>query len=120
VCCATSTGVQFPKPLSLPKPPFPPVARAVRARGKVLVRAAIDKDGNVTSATALNGHPLLRAASMAAARASKFEPANTETKREVRLTYIFQTDDEKVDTTLRRYTNPYQITIISIPLHIDY
>jgi protein TonB len=34
----------------------------------------IDESGNVISASAVSGHPLLRAAAVAAARSSKFSP----------------------------------------------
>jgi TonB family protein len=58
----------------LPKPPYPPAARAVRATGSVSVQVVIDTQGNVVSATAVSGHPLLRAAAEAAARGAKFSP----------------------------------------------
>jgi protein TonB len=40
----------------------------------VQVQVLIDENGNVISATAVSGHPLLRAAAQAAAHASKFTP----------------------------------------------
>ncbi|QYO66445.1 energy transducer TonB [Leptolyngbya sp. 7M] len=49
-------------------------ARAVRAEGPVTVQVLIDEDGNVVSASAVSGHPLLRAAAAAAARQAKFSP----------------------------------------------
>lgn len=62
------------KAISLPKPAYPPAARAVRAGGTVSVQLTIDEDGNVSSAAAVSGHPLLRAAAVAAAREAKFSP----------------------------------------------
>lgn len=59
---------------SLIAPPYPPAAKAVRAMGSVEVQVSIDANGNVTSATAISGHPLLRAASVGAARVTKFKP----------------------------------------------
>jgi periplasmic protein TonB len=58
----------------LPKPPYPAAAKAVRASGQVNVQVLIDEDGNVVSANAVSGHPLLRAASEQAARSAKFSP----------------------------------------------
>ena len=55
-------------------PRYPPVARAVHAFGAVNVQVTIDEDGNVTSATALSGHQLLRQAAEQAALKSKFTP----------------------------------------------
>lgn len=69
-----SGGVLNGKAISLPKPPYPPAARAVRASGSVSVQVLVDESGNVVSASALSGHPLLRAAATSAARGAKFNP----------------------------------------------
>lgn len=69
-----SGGVLNGKATSLPKPPYPPAARAVRASGAVSVQVLIDENGNVVSASAVSGHPLLRAAAAQAARGAKFSP----------------------------------------------
>lgn len=67
-------GVLNGKARSLPKPPYPPAARAVRADGPVTIQVLIDEDGHVFSAEAISGHPLLRSASRLAACESKFSP----------------------------------------------
>jgi protein TonB len=69
-----SGGVVNGKATNLVKPPYPAAARAVRADGAVNVQVTIDESGNVISASAVSGHPLLRAAAVAAARSSKFSP----------------------------------------------
>lgn len=69
-----SGGVLNGKARSLPKPPYPPAARAVRASGAVSVQVVIDEAGNVISASAVSGHPLLRQAAAQAARGAKFSP----------------------------------------------
>lgn len=69
-----SGGVLNGKATSLPKPPYPPAARAVRAAGAVSVQVLIDENGNVVSASAVSGHPLLRAAAVQAARGARFSP----------------------------------------------
>lgn len=69
-----SGGVLNGKATSLPKPAYPPAARAVKASGSVAVQVVVDEQGNVLSARAISGHPLLRAASEAAAREAKFTP----------------------------------------------
>lgn len=77
---------------SLPQPAYPAAARAVKAQGQVMVRIEIDTEGNVTSATALSGHPLLRAAAQNAASAAKFKPSADAAKapRSGVLVYSFQ------------------------------
>jgi len=69
-----SGGVLNGKATSLPKPPYPPAARAVRASGAVTVQVLIDESGSVVSATAVSGHALLRAAAVQAARGARFSP----------------------------------------------
>lgn len=73
-----SGGVLNGKALSLPKPPYPAAARAVRASGAVTVQILIDEEGNVISASAVSGHPLLHAAAVAAAGGAKFTPTQLE------------------------------------------
>ena len=69
-----SGGVLNGKAKSLPTPVYPPAAKAVRAEGAVNVQVVIDINGDVISASAVSGHPLLRAAAVKAAREAKFSP----------------------------------------------
>ncbi len=69
-----SGGVLNGKATNLVKPEYPPAARAVRASGAVNVQVLIDESGNVISASAVSGHPLLRSSAVNAARSSKFSP----------------------------------------------
>jgi len=69
-----SGGVLNGKATSLPKPAYPAAARAVQASGSVSVQVLISESGSVISATAVSGHPMLRAAAVAAARGARFSP----------------------------------------------
>jgi periplasmic protein TonB len=69
-----SGGVLNGKAISLPKPAYPPIARQAHASGTVVVQVTIDENGNVISASAVSGHPLLRAVSVSAARGARFSP----------------------------------------------
>jgi TonB family protein len=69
-----SGGVLNGKATNLPKPAYPPSAKAVKASGAVNVQVEVDEKGNVTTAKALSGHPLLRASAEQAARQAKFNP----------------------------------------------
>ncbi|HKV33625.1 MAG TPA: energy transducer TonB, partial [Pyrinomonadaceae bacterium] len=62
-----SGGVLNGKAISLPKPQYPPIARAAHAAGTVVVQVLIDENGSVVSAKAVSGHPLLQAVAVAAA-----------------------------------------------------
>jgi TonB family protein len=69
-----SGGVLNGKAVSLPKPAYPAAARAVHAAGTVSVQVTISETGGVISASAVSGHPLLRAAAESAARGARFSP----------------------------------------------
>jgi len=81
------------KSLSLPKPAYPPLARAAKASGTVVVDVTVDETGKVTSANAQSGHPLLRQAAVQAAYASRFKPTLEEGKPVIvtgTITYVFK------------------------------
>lgn len=69
-----SLGVVNGKAKFLPKPTYTAAAKAIRAMGDVNVQVLIDEAGNVVSASAANGHPLLRGEAEKAARNAKFNP----------------------------------------------
>ena len=69
-----SGGVLNGKATLLPKPSFPADARAVGASGAVSVQVLVDENGDIVSANAVSGHPLLRDAATEAARGAKFAP----------------------------------------------
>lgn len=69
-----SGGVINGKADSLPKPEYSAAARAVKASGAVNVQVTIDENGDIISAAAVSGHPLLRQAAEQAARQAKFKP----------------------------------------------
>ncbi len=70
----TSNSVINAKALSLPRPEYSPAAIAVNAGGVINVRVTLNEEGNVESAEAVSGHPLLQAASVEAAKQAKFQP----------------------------------------------
>ena len=67
-------GVLNGKAISKPQPAYPPLAVAAQAKGVVNVQVTVDENGDVISAQALSGHPLLRQATVAAARRARFAP----------------------------------------------
>jgi len=75
-----SGGLLNSKAISLPKPAYPPIAKQAQASGTVVVQVLVDEKGNVVSARAMSGHPLLRTASEAAARGAKFSPTKANGK----------------------------------------
>jgi TonB family protein len=53
---------------------YPPLALTARISGTVFVEVTIDESGQVTSAQAFSGHPLLKEAAVVAARGWTFKP----------------------------------------------
>ncbi|MFL6216349.1 MAG: TonB family protein [Blastocatellia bacterium] len=56
------------------EPVYPPLAKAARVSGAVVVEVTVDEEGNVIAARAVSGHPLLKDTSVNAARGWKFTP----------------------------------------------
>jgi periplasmic protein TonB len=84
-----SGGVLNGKAISLPKPAYPPIARAAHASGTVVVQVLIDENGNVVSAHAVSGHPLLQGAAVGAARQARFSPTKL-SGQPVKVTGVIQ------------------------------
>jgi TonB family protein len=97
---------------NLPKPPFPSACNARFARNEaVVVEAEIDGKGNVTSATALSGHPCLKAAAVQAARFSKFEEpkvSNLPVKAKAQIVYIFIAEEKIESSILVNWVKPVE------------
>ena len=84
-----SGGVLNGKAISLPRPAYPPIARAAHASGTVVVQVLIDENGNVVSAHAVSGHPLLQAVAVGAARQARFSPTKL-SGQPVKVTGVIQ------------------------------
>jgi len=56
------------------EPAYPPLAKAARISGAVVVELTIDESGDVISARPVSGHPLLKDAAVQAAQGWKFAP----------------------------------------------
>ncbi|MBC8029140.1 MAG: TonB family protein [Pyrinomonadaceae bacterium] len=69
-----STRVLNSEAISLPKPPYPALAKQAGAQGAVSVQVLIDETGKVVSARAISGNPLLKSAAQQAAAQARFSP----------------------------------------------
>jgi TonB family protein len=69
-----SSGVLQGLPLKKAAPAYPPMARAARASGPVVVQILISESGEVIEAAVASGHPLLSDAALQAARKWIFRP----------------------------------------------
>ncbi len=83
------------------QPTYPPVAKAAGAEGTVQVQVTINESGDVTDASAISGHPLLRDSAVEAARQWKFKPtesASQPVKLQGILTFNFVLERKTVPT----------------------
>ena len=69
-----SAGVLNGKAISLPKPDYPPDARAAGTEGVVVIQVTVDEQGNVTEARAISGPKQLQDVAVNAALQAKFSP----------------------------------------------
>jgi TonB family protein len=67
-------GVLNGKVLKKPQPVYPLIAKRARQMGVVIVQITVDENGDVESAQAISGPPLLRGASEQAAKLATFSP----------------------------------------------
>ena len=89
-------------------PTFPPIARAAHASGEVSVEVKISAGGEVISAQATSGHPLLRKSAEAAAKRWQFTTSKeTSGERTAQLTFVFR--------IMPRCAKPDELTSIFFP-----
>jgi TonB family protein len=55
-------------------PEYPNVARQARVQGQVVMKAVIDKNGDIADLTLVSGHPMLAPAAFAAVKQWKYKP----------------------------------------------
>jgi TonB family protein len=81
------------KAISLPKPAYPPEAKAAKASGTVVIDTIVDETGRVMWARPLSGHPLLLEAAKQAACQARFAPEMLDgkpVKVHMQINYNFQ------------------------------
>jgi TonB family protein len=86
------------------QPVYPAVAKAARAQGPVQVQITVDESGNVISAEAKDGHPLLREAAVDAAKQWHFKPTTLENKSvkvQGLLTFNFVLGDKNEEPAMK-------------------
>ena len=71
-----------PKPINIPKPRYPELARKAGIEGTTVIKALVDIDGSIIEAEVLksSGNQMLDQAALAAARKAKFTPAKQRDK----------------------------------------
>ena len=74
------------------EPPYPPLAKAARVQGEVVLSAIIDVNGQITNLQLVSGHPMLVPSDIAAVREWRYKPYllnGTPVEVETTITVIF-------------------------------
>ena len=102
-----------PVPISAPIPAYPPMARAKRISGTVLVDVQVNVEGKVIEAVVLMGGEYLRDAAKKSALGWRFKPLGSSVANySVRLTFIFHEFSYKPPDKKPDFRSPYQIEIL--------
>lgn len=109
-------NVELPIPISLPRPPYPPIAVANKITGAVLVDVKVNAaEGNVIEANPIDGPEILRSVAQKAALKARFKPFTVSGPTyTVRLTYIFHEESYVEPAKKPDFKSPYQIEIITL------
>ncbi|HWS54299.1 MAG TPA: TonB family protein [Pyrinomonadaceae bacterium] len=102
-----AAAAQQPEVLTPFAPAYPPIARAARAVGEVVVEVEINADGSVASAKGVGGHPLLRRAAESAASRWRFRPDVRATS--ARLTFEFRWEAPGDEAAA---PSPYHVVVV--------
>ncbi len=114
VVSAQTVASDQPEVVAAVAPIFPAIAASAKASGDVIVEVKIDQNGTVSSAHALEGHPLLQKVCEATARRWKFAAAkDSKSARVARLTFTFRVVDDKAPEIDRTpvFLPPYKIEL---------
>jgi periplasmic protein TonB len=83
-----SAGVQQGNLISQIKPMYPPIAKAARIQGAVVLQAEISKQGTIENLRVISGHPMLVQSAMDAVKQWRYKP------------YLLNGDPVPVETTI--------------------
>lgn len=119
IICSVSIFAQTDKPKVIKyfAPKYPPAAQAVRATGAVIVNVRIDKDGNVISAVAESGHPLLRKACENAAKGWMFSTISINEEREIKIAFLLGLSSKSKKDKVK-FKKPYTLEIVAAQWNI--
>jgi len=80
---------------SMDLPKYPPLAYQARIQGTVRLNVAVDAQGQVTKATVLSGHGLLKAAAAANVKTWRFAPLPGGSPSETTVNYVFKIEGKE-------------------------
>lgn len=106
--------VEQPAVILAVAPVYPSLVGSPDISGRVDIKLEVNKTGNVISAQAINGPPLLRKSSEQTARRWRFAPTTSEVEvRTVSITFLFRImpNNTSAEDLTPIFTPPYQVEI---------
>jgi TonB family protein len=111
----TESSREGPTVIAAVAPVFPPMARASRAKGEVVVEVKVNSHGEVEKSKVISGHPLLQKVSEVAAKKWKFATAEGQLNN-ARLVFSFGYADSKSDSEYTIvFMPPYKVEMTWTP-----
>ena len=104
------------------QPPYPALAKEAGAQGAVQVAVTVSEEGNIISAEAVSGHPLLKESAVTAARQWTFKPtalAGKPVKVQGILTFNFTLADGPKKETVEREVMIRKMEGVPGEMHIE-
>ncbi len=107
-------SLERPVPIATPLPAYPPIARAKRIFGVVLIDVQVNAEGRVIEAVVLMGGEHIRDTARTSALQWRFKPMQSSSvaNYSVRLTFIFHEYSYKPPTKQPDFTSPYQLEVL--------
>lgn len=107
-------SIENPAVVAAAAPVYSTLVFQMKAQGEVIVEVKINSNGDVVTATMVQGHELLRAPCVQAARRWKFQPSEGAAYRVVKLTFSFRPNykekkTEAEDTPV--FYPPYRVEV---------
>ena len=116
----SESSAERPAVIAAVAPVFPPIARAARAKGEVVIEVKVNTHGEVEESKVVSGHPLLQKVSEVAAKKWKFATVEGQSKS-ARLVFSFGYVDNKSDPEYTIvFMPPYKIEMIWNPPALGY
>ena len=129
LCCALVCGAQNPTSsdttstgvvlVNLSRPAYPPLARAARISGDVVLNVHIRSDGSVESVEVISGHPMLKPTALDSANQSHFECSGCiEPITSFELVYTFKLGDSYCPSDSDKQVEVKFLSVTQIQNHV--
>lgn len=117
-CCSPMSNGNATEVIKYVAPSYPAAALAMRVAGEIVVFVKIDQEGNVISAEAESGHPLLRPAGKQAAKSWTFSIDKNAAERKGKIVFAFVITEKKQSGSI--LLKPNRLEVFILPTQIQF